>query len=164
MIMDERVIDFQNIFAHDWTMCKIFFENSKFLLLHIYKWTVLSPPPPFPISMLKITFFYAGKVCAVRIINIAIGGRGEIIMDERLIDFQNIFAQIVLIRREVFTKVYMCCEDFDKLATDFLMLFEYPMCLLKFLLKIGRRERWQPRGTGEWNYITNISVMRFNII
>ena len=28
----------------------------------------------------------------VRIINIAIGGRWEIIMDERVIDFQNIFA------------------------------------------------------------------------
>ena len=28
----------------------------------------------------------------VRKTNIAIGGRGEIIMDERVIDFQNIFA------------------------------------------------------------------------
>ena len=42
--------------------------------------------------MLKITFFYVGKVYAVRKINIAIGERGEVIMDERVIDFQNIFA------------------------------------------------------------------------
>ena len=37
--------------------------------------------------MLKI-----GNVYAVRIINIAIGGRGEMILGERVIDFQNIIA------------------------------------------------------------------------
>ena len=42
--------------------------------------------------MLKITFFMLlGKVYAATIINIAIRGRGEVIMDERRVtDFQNI--------------------------------------------------------------------------
>ena len=47
---------------------------------------------PLPYINAENYIFYVGKVYAVRKINIAIGGRGEIIMDERVIDFQNIFA------------------------------------------------------------------------
>ena len=47
---------------------------------------------PLPHINVENYILYVAKVYGVRKINIAIGGRGEIIMDERVIDFQNIFA------------------------------------------------------------------------
>ena len=52
----------------------------------------LLPPPPLPHINVENDIFYVGKVYAARIINIAIVGRREIIMDVRVSDFQNIFA------------------------------------------------------------------------
>ena len=47
---------------------------------------------PLPHINVENYILYVAKVYGVRKINIAIEGRGEIIMDERVIDFQNIFA------------------------------------------------------------------------
>ena len=51
---------------------------------------MIRSPPPLPHINVENYIFYIGKVYAVRIINIAIGG--GIIMDERVVDFQNIFS------------------------------------------------------------------------
>ena len=50
-----------------------------------------SPSPPLPHINVENYIFYVGKVYAVRVINIVIGGRGKIIMDKRVIDFPNFF-------------------------------------------------------------------------
>ena len=69
-------------------MCKNFGKGIVFAISH----QQVNCSTPLSHINVENYILYVGKVYVVRKINIAIGGRGEIIMDERVIDFQNLFA------------------------------------------------------------------------
>ena len=81
---------------------------------------------PLPHINVENDIFYVGKVYAVRKINIAIGARGEFIMDERVIDFQNIFAHDCSFMESKPKKFALknIGEKMDGLSTTSLLIFQ----------------------------------------
>ena len=98
-------------------------------------WTVL---PPFPHINVENCYFCVAQGSAVKIINIANGGRGKKTGNEGKNVFQNIFAHDCLNFSWSRNSGLLVLWGFDKLLTDFYQLYmNILMYLFKFLMKIG---------------------------